>query len=99
MLLLSFAHLICVQHPEQAIAYRKYSFEYVAEEEGARAAKVGMWLVSSKTHRNSAISLVPRRLVRDAALAAVRKIWTVLAGDAEGEAPIHGRAAPPCHVL
>jgi endonuclease YncB( thermonuclease family) len=27
----------------QAIAYRKYSFEYVAEEERARAAKAGMW--------------------------------------------------------
>ena len=51
--------------------------------------------VSSKTRPNSAISLIPRCLVPDVALAPVQRIRTVLAGDAEGEAPIYGRVAPP----
>ena len=77
----------------QAIAFRKYSLDYVAEEDRARAAKVGL-RESFRTRPTSGARTGESRLghLRGVALVAARMTATAPAGGVEGEAVICGCA-------
>ena len=49
----------------QAIAFRKYSLDYVADEDPARISKVGMWAGESKTPPTSGVTCGGGRPVRN----------------------------------
>ena len=70
----------------QAIAFRKYSLDYVADEDAARAAEVGIWAGEFQDPRSSGIILDGQRLALSTTAATVRTILTVPVGDAEGGA-------------
>jgi endonuclease YncB( thermonuclease family) len=79
----------------QAIAFRKYSLDYVAEEDQAREAKVGIWAgefqdPSDFRHQKHRGHAPEQRL---AAYVRARMMWTKPAGDAESAALISGQAA------
>ena len=56
----------------QAIAFRRCSIDYVADEDAARMAKVGIWAANSKILPNSATSLARKCRVQDVAPVPVR---------------------------
>ena len=70
----------------QAVAFRKYSLDYLAEEDAAKAVKIGIWGANSKIHPNSLTSLGGKCHVRDTAPPAI---------DAEPKPEYDLHALPP----
>ena len=94
----------------QAIAFRKYSLDYVADEDRARAAKAGLWAgefqdPSDFCHqKRGGHGSAPREPRHDrgkaehAAPALALMTRTALGVAAEGEALIYDWAVAPQHV-
>ena len=93
-----------------ALAFRKYSLDYIADEDRARAAKAGLWAgefqdPSDFRHQNAAAKNLPRTSLRhdrgkaeQAAPALALMTRTALDVAAEGEALIYDWAAAPQRV-
>ena len=74
----------------KAVAFRKYSLDYLAEEDAARAVKVGIWADEFQDPSESGISLGGQRRALSTTAVPVRTISTAPAGDAVAGAPIFG---------